>query len=91
MKIISLNCQSIVSKKEVFWELLDNYSPDIVIACETWLNQSILNNEIIPSDYKLYRCDRSDNHGGIFIAVKNPLNSQRIQCSASCEMCAVNL
>ena len=86
-----MNCQNIVSKKELFWELLDNYSPDIVIACEIWLNQFILNNETIPSNYKLYRCDRSDNYGGIFIAVKSPLNSQRIQCSASSEMCAVKL
>ena len=61
------------------------------MACETWLNQSILNNEIIPSDYKLYRCDRDDGYGGIFISVKSQINSQLIQCSASCEICAVKL
>ena len=61
------------------------------MACETWLNQSILNNEIIPSDYKLYRCDRNDGYGSIFISVKGQINSQLIQCSASCEICAVKL
>jgi len=91
LKIISVNYQSIVSKKEAFWELMDNHSPDIVVACETWLNQSILNSEIIPSDYKLYRCDRDDSYGGVFIAVKSSINSQLIQCSSSCEMCAVKV
>jgi len=57
---------------------MDNHSPDIVIACETWLNQSILNSEIIPSDYKLYRCDRDDSYGGVFIAVKSSINSQLV-------------
>ena len=53
LKILSLNCQSVISKKEVFWELLDNYSPDVVVACETWLNQSIVNNEFISPNYKM--------------------------------------
>ena len=59
-----------ISKKEVFWELLDNYSPDVVVACETWLNQSIANNEFISPNYKMYRLDRNDGYGGIFISVK---------------------
>jgi len=37
LKIISLNCQSINNKKEVFWEMLDSHSPDVIVACETWL------------------------------------------------------
>jgi len=91
LKIICLNCQSIISKKETFWELLDNDSPDIVVACETWLDQSVANNEIIPPDYKLYRRDCDDDYGCIFISVKNKINSQLVQCSVSCEMCAVKL
>ena len=75
LKILSLNCQSVISKKEVFWELLENYSPDVVVACETWLNQSIANNEFISPDYKIYRLDRDDGYGGIFIAVKSNISS----------------
>jgi len=70
LKIICLNCQSIIDKKEVFWELLDNGLPDIVVACETWFDKTVANNEIIPPDYKLYHRDRDDGYGGIFITVK---------------------
>ena len=91
LKILSLNCQSVISKKEVFWELLENYSPDVVVACETWLNQSIANNEFISPDYKIYRLDRDDGYGGIFIAVKSNISSQLIKYGESCEMCAVKL
>jgi len=38
-------------KKESFLEMLDNYSADIVIGCETWLNSSTLDNEIMPTNY----------------------------------------
>ena len=91
LKILSLNCQSVISKKEVFWELLDNYSPDVVVACETWLNQSIANNEFISPNYKMYRLDRNDGYGGIFISVKSNFSSQLIQYGESCELCAVKL
>ena len=53
------------------------------------------NNEIIPSDYKLYRCDRDDGRVMVAslsdISVRSQINSQPIQCSASCEICAVKL
>ena len=35
--------------------------PDIVILNETWLKPSICNHEIIPSDYTIFRLDRSSN------------------------------
>ena len=63
----------------MFWKLLDNYSPDIVVACETWLDQSIKDNEIILTNYKLYHHDCSDGYGGVFIAVNNTINRQPLQ------------
>ena len=87
LKIICLNYQSIVNKKEAFWELLERHSPDIVVACETWLDQSVTDNEIIPSGYKLYRRDRDDGYGGILISVKDKIDSQIIECNISCELC----
>ena len=55
-----INLQSITSKKEVIWEVLEIYSPDIITGCKTWLTSSILDNEVIPRNYKLYRKDRSN-------------------------------
>jgi len=67
--IIGLHCQSI-KKKYSAWELL---SPDIVVACETWLDQSKII-KIISTSYKLYRHDRSDRYGGVFIAVNSAIS-----------------
>ena len=91
LNIISLNCQSILNKKEVFWELLDNHHPDIIVACETWLNQSIGDNEIISSNFKLFRRDRADGYGGVLIAVNNSIDCQALQCCNSCELCAIKI
>ena len=38
LSLLLINLQSVGNKKESFWEMLDNYSPDIVIGCKTWLN-----------------------------------------------------
>ena len=54
LKLMSINLQRIISKKEVFWEMLENHSPDIIAGCETWLTYSVLDNEVIPRNYKLY-------------------------------------
>ena len=64
--------------------------PDIVILNETWLKESISDNEILPTrQYKMFRVDRSDethppdpdnpkkfrrNGGGVLIAVRTDLD-----------------
>ena len=66
-------------------------NPDVIILNETWLKPSILNTEILPNDYNVYRLDRSlqshpidllnpnkfrRNGGGVLIAVNNKLTLQ---------------
>ena len=46
---------------------------------------------IISLLYKMYRLDRNDGYGGIFISVKSNFSSQLIQYGESCELCAVKL
>ena len=53
--------------------MLENHSPDIITGCETWLTSSILDNEVIPRNYKLYRKDRKDGYGGVLIGIKSNL------------------
>ena len=63
--------------------------PDLVILNETWLKKSILDSEILPSGYKVFRLDRSSrshpwdpdqpkkfrmNGGGVLIAHRDDLN-----------------
>ena len=46
--MISLNIQSVVSKKEALWESIDFYQPDLITICETWLSQSVFDSEVLP-------------------------------------------
>ena len=46
-----------------------NYAPPIVT--ETWLGNSIFNNELLPTNYTLYRYNRHSHGGGVLIALTN--------------------
>ena len=52
-----------------------------MIGSESWLKPSINNSEIFPPTYNIYRHDRSDGYGGVFIACKNLLNSSNLYVS----------
>ena len=38
---------------------------------ETWLSSTVLDNEILPSNFSLYRKDRESRGGGVLIAVNS--------------------
>ena len=73
-----LNCQSVVAKKESFINLLDVYHPDVVFGCESWLKSCIVSSEVFPSGYTIYRKDRVDGYGGVFIACRDTLTSNEL-------------
>ena len=50
---------------------------EIVVVGETWLNNSIHNSEILPTNYEVYHKDRID--GGVLIAVINTFISQDLE------------
>ena len=89
LKLMLINLQSITSKKEGFWEVLEIYLPDIITGCETLLTSSILDNEVIPRNYKLHRKDHKDGYGGVLIGIKSNLLTKLIDLNTSCEICAV--
>ena len=68
--------------------------PDIVVLNETWLKKNILDSEIIPESYKIFRVDRTpkthpidssnpkrfrENGGGVLIAHRTDLNIESTQ------------
>ena len=69
------------------------YSRDFDICCvtETWLNDSVTNNEIIPSNYQVYRMDRDSRGGGVMIAVKSSIPSRLINKHSSIEALSVEV
>ena len=74
--------------------------PDIIIMNETWLKKSILDNEILPDNYKVFRVDRSlkshpwdpnrpkkfrKNGGGVLLAHRTDL------CLSSVKFTKINV
>ena len=67
--------------------MVDSVKPDIIVGTESWLRPDIINSEIFPSNYKVYRRDRDTSGGGVFIAVTDEILSTRQQhLETSCEM-----
>ena len=61
-RLLILNCQSIIAKKPNFLNLINEHKPDFIAGTESWLSDSIHNNEIFPSTYSIYRYDRADGY-----------------------------
>ena len=57
---------------------------DIIRVTETWLNDNISNNEIIPTGYNIIRKDRSSGKrgGGVLIALRNNINYNLVSLGA---------
>ena len=67
------------------------YSVDfqIVALTETWLTESIFNNEILPTGYNIYRQDRGSRGGGVMLAVKDSLPSKLLPSPGNLEIVTV--
>ena len=77
MKVFYTNARSIVNKVAKLQLKLANSQADIVVLTETHLDCSISSEEVIGSDYTVYRKDRAGNRtrrgGGVLIAAKKGL------------------
>lgn len=72
------NTSKRISKLTIFQNLIYSEQYDIVCVCETWLNDYILDNEILPG-YTIHRKDRKNNMrgGGVLVATRSELRSTR--------------
>ena len=83
------NARSIVNKIAKLQLELAKMQTDIVVLTETYLNDSISNEEILGTDYRVYRKDRSGktarHGGGVLIAVKKSITAlirEDLNCKA---------
>lgn len=92
-RILVINFQSIRSKRESFWSMLEYCDPDIIFASETWLNPTIAEREVLPANYKFVaRKDRpNSSHGGVAIIAKHDLDASEVDTSATTEFVAASL
>ena len=92
--LMLLNARSLVNKLVDFQASIYANSVDIVIVTETWLTSAILDHEILPSCYDVYRRDRGEDKrgGGVLIAIKNDVAStRRTDLETNCELVVVEV
>lgn len=79
-----MNCHSLKSvnrernKLAMFKSLVYTNEFDFIILTETWLDASIHDAEILPQNYNIFRRDRHNHGGGVFLAVKQKFMTQNI-------------
>lgn len=77
------NARSIRGKLHDLYLSSLNIDYDIIIITETWLNESVLDAEILNKNYSIYRRDRcstssqKSDGGGVLVAVSRKFNSLR--------------
>ena len=63
-----------------------------VCGTESHLNESILNSEVFPANYHVYRKDRTYIHGGgVYILVKSNIPSSQVKCNTPIELIWVRI
>ena len=78
--MLNINCLSVVSKKEHLHALIDRVNPDIVVGTESCLKPDVLDSEIFPPNFNVFRKYRiSSTRGGVFTAVSDELLLQRLE------------
>lgn len=89
LKLMNVNFQSVRNKIPLFQALVEKEKPDVIFGTETWLDETVFSNEILPPTYQLFRKDRKTNTtgGGVLLAIRDDLISKEEPnlCSQSCE------
>ena len=97
MKILKaegrVNFQSLLGKREAFWNLLGQVQPDIVLGSETWMTANMTESEMLPPTYKFAaQRDRPGSaHGGVAVITKTNLETSEILISSDVELAAVSI
>ena len=91
LRYLEINFQSIYSKRDEFWSLIDAVKPDVIYGCETWLKPNISQGEIFPPGYDVYRRDRKDGWGGVLLGIHSSLNSYQIDIETNAEFVAAKI
>ena len=90
LKVCVINPRSLVNKLSKFQSLAYS-SPSVISVTETWLSQSILNNEILPNGYSIFRKDHSSCGGGILLAIARHLPTHLLPSPTEIEALIVQI
>jgi len=76
LKLFQINARSVVNKINQIQNFVYSNSVDILGVTETWLTDSIYDQEILPTNFTIYHKDRDSRGGGVMIAVRNNIHSE---------------
>lgn len=85
------NARSLRRKLTFFQSLVYSKSFDLFCVTETWLSPHILDSEILPTGYTIYRQDRGSRGGGVLVAISNRISSSHFPTSTSHELLVIHL
>ena len=83
--------RSIYNKALEFWNLVDTFNPDIIIASESWLREDIGTSELFREQFTTFRRDRHTRGGGVFICIKNNTDGSELWVDDDFEITAVEV
>ena len=64
-------CCTIVNKLSQFQTFVYSTSLDVIALSETWLTDSVFNNEIFPTNFAIYCSDRGSRGGGVMLCASS--------------------
>ena len=85
------NCRSISNKLTDLQGLVYSSTYNIIGLTETWLSDSILDSEILPTGYTIYRLDRPSRGGGELLAVDKTIVSQQLSSPINFELLLIRI
>ncbi|KAK9693374.1 Endonuclease-reverse transcriptase [Popillia japonica] len=85
LKFLHLNVRSLVSSFDSFKNTLLQYNCHICCLCETWLTDSITDDQIHIDSYTLLRNDRGCRGGGVAIYIKSCLGHKSLNVIGNIE------
>ncbi|KER34031.1 hypothetical protein T265_00218 [Opisthorchis viverrini] len=69
-----MNVRSLLPKRDDLRQWVSDVNPDILGVAETWLDLTVLDQEIKLPGYEHFRCDRQQRlHGGVLLYVKSDI------------------
>lgn len=91
IRILLVNTRSIKGKQTKFWTMVEIYDADVVIAVETWLDESIKDGEVGHDGYNIFRRDRNNRGGGILVACKEEMKGRLIWSDEDSELMGIKI
>ena len=85
------NCRSLIKHLPFFQSFVYASTYKIIGLSETWLSISVLDSEILPHGYTIYRRDRESCGGGVMLAVSHNFPSNQLPNPPNLEVVTVSV